>query len=390
MRHELCLVILLSSWVAPAIHADEPKAPSEARPLASALASAGENRAELERALADVDTDARPGLVFLIEHMPEHDLKSLSAEFLLEHVRYAYRARKEFPWARQLPQDLFFNDVLAYASANERRDAWRQRFYERFKPLVEDCKTGAEAAHRLNQKIFGLLSVKYSTGRRKADQSPLETIESGLASCTGLSILLVDACRAVGVPARIAGIPSWTNKRGNHTWVEVWDKKWHFAGAAEPSSKGLNHVWFRHDASLAKKDSRRHAIYASSYRRTGLLFPLVWAPKADYVHAVNVTDRYAKEPAPSTSNVRLLVRVLRGEERVAAAVSVHDTSDEESVQRGTSKDEGADTNDILVFKVHPGRTFRIRAEQDGLHVEVEHTCAESEQTVTLRLPKPKA
>ena len=36
-------------------------------------------------------------------------------------------------------------------------------------------------------------------------------METGVATCTGLSILLVDACRSVGVPARIAGTPLWSN-----------------------------------------------------------------------------------------------------------------------------------------------------------------------------------
>jgi transglutaminase-like putative cysteine protease len=51
----------------------------------------------------------------------------------------------------------------------------------------------------------------------------------------------VDACRSVGIPARVAGTPMWTNMRGNHTWVEVWDRDWHFIGAAEPDAAGLDH-----------------------------------------------------------------------------------------------------------------------------------------------------
>ena len=42
-----------------------------------------------------------------------------------------------------------------------------------------------------------------------------------MATCTGLSIMLVEACRAVGIPARVAGIASWPGRGGNHTWVEV-------------------------------------------------------------------------------------------------------------------------------------------------------------------------
>ena len=81
--------------------------------------------------------------------------------------------------------------------------ATAEDFFARFFALVKNCKTPTEAAQILNQKIFGILKVRYSTGRRRADQSPSESIETGMASCTGLSILLTDACRAVGVPARV-------------------------------------------------------------------------------------------------------------------------------------------------------------------------------------------
>jgi transglutaminase-like putative cysteine protease len=81
---------------------------------------------------------------------------------------------------------------------------------------VAEAKTPSAAAALLNQRIFPLLKIKYSTQRPKADQSPHESIRAGLASCTGLSVLLIDACRSVGVPARFAGTPLWTNKSGNH------------------------------------------------------------------------------------------------------------------------------------------------------------------------------
>jgi hypothetical protein len=34
---------------------------------------------------------------FLLEHMPEPDRSALSADFLLEHIALALRAREEFP-----------------------------------------------------------------------------------------------------------------------------------------------------------------------------------------------------------------------------------------------------------------------------------------------------
>jgi hypothetical protein len=65
-------------------------------------------------------------------------------------------------------------------------------------------------------------------------------------------------------------------------------------GACEPDPAGLDRGWFAGDAAQAQKDSRLHAIYAASFRRTGVTFPLVWAPGRDDVWAENVTDRYAR------------------------------------------------------------------------------------------------
>ena len=48
-----------------------------------ALSRAGRNRAELARALRAVPRAQREGMRFLIENMPERDLKRLKAAYLL-------------------------------------------------------------------------------------------------------------------------------------------------------------------------------------------------------------------------------------------------------------------------------------------------------------------
>ena len=268
--------------------------------IEDALRRADANRTQLQSALKEVPDAQREGMEFLIANMPERDLTTLNAEFLLENVKYAYEALEKAPWGKDIPREVFLNDLLPFANVNERRDQWRRDFYMRFSPFVKGCTNASLAAARLNQKVFPAISVHYSTQRPKADQSPYESIEAGMASCTGLSILLVDACRAVGIPARFAGTPLWTNLSGNHSWVEVWDKGWNFAGAAEASGDKLNQAWFAGRATTAQRDHPLHAIYAVSFKKTPLLFPLSWNPQVDYVHAVNVTDRYAPPPEAET------------------------------------------------------------------------------------------
>lgn len=190
--------------------------------LASALAQAGANRAELQRALDEAPPGQQEGIRFLVEHMPERDLRTLDAGYLLENTALAYEAMETAPWKAMVPKDLFLNDVLPYASLTERRDRSRRFLRLVAAPLVAGCKDPGEAAMRLNEKLFNRLDTHYSTKVPRPDASPSESMQRRKATCIGLSVLLVAACRAVGVPARVAGTPAWTSGRGNggtHEWV---------------------------------------------------------------------------------------------------------------------------------------------------------------------------
>ena len=181
--------------------------------------------------------------------------RDAAPEALADNVALAYQARAEVPWGPGLPEDVFLDAVLPHASVTEPRDSMRAEFHDRYLPLVRGCKTPGEAALAMNKTLFRDYKVGYNTRRLRTDQSSKESIAQGMATCTGLSIMLVEACRSVGVPARLAGIASWPGRGGNHTWVEVWDDGWHFVGAAEPDEKGLDHAWFVGDAAKAIKGS---------------------------------------------------------------------------------------------------------------------------------------
>lgn len=376
------ICILSSLFLASAAFADETER------LKSQLEAAGENRRELLTALEKIPEDEREGLVFLIENMPERDLRSLTADYLLENCSLAYRAWREAPWKEKAPKEIFLNEILPYACVNEKRDNWRKDFYERFSPLVKDAKSASEAATILNQKVFAIVNVKYSTARPKADQSPIESIEAGIASCSGLSILLIDACRAVGVPARFVGTPRWSDNSGNHSWVEIWDNGWHFTGACEPTDNRLNDAWFVGRAAGAKRDDRMYAIYASSFRRTPLSFPLVWDRRNQDVAAVNVTDRYTNlgKPIPE-GHKQIYFRVTSGQrERIRADLKLFDASGAE-IWTGVSNDERFDANDHAGTPLKIGEKFKVEARHGDQTATAEfEVAAEGKNVVDLTLP----
>lgn len=343
--------------------------PDKYKPLiAEALQKAGSNAEQINKAIHQAGRTEKESVAFLISTMPDRDLQSLTADFILENVRLALKARKEFSWCNVLPDSIFQNEVLPYCCLNENRDNWRADFYNRFSPLVKNCHSVREAIDSVNLNILKITGVEYNTRRKKTDQSPYESIEQKMATCTGLSILLTDAFRSVGIPSRIAGTPMWTNMRGNHSWCEVWvEGKWYFT---EYYPDKLNHSWFVADAGKADREKPLHWIYATSWKPAGLAFPCVWDSSVQYVHARNVTDFYIDvyekqftEKKPANDEVILNIVLYRtagstdSNDRVLKRISL--TKDGKEVNFGYSPSEADDLNHFLQFMLKKNSKYTI-------------------------------
>lgn len=390
------LIVLLAICLSACTGSKYAGVPNQYQELISqTMQTAGSNAKELKKALKQAPTTQREGMAFLISYMPERDAKTLTADFLLENVAYAYKARAEFPWAKEVPNEIFLNDVLAYVNLSEKRENWRKEFYERFKKYVANCKTMREAIDSVNKNVRDELLVDYNTKRERADQAPYESMRQHMASCSGLSILLTDAFRAVGIPSRVAGTPAWYDDRGNHNWSEVWvDGNWHFTEYYP--SDDLDKSWFLADAGKAIKEDVQKAVYAASFKPTGYYFPLVWDQNIRYVHAENVTDRYTSlyraqlSAAPADEHhVDLRVMVFKDKDhadnsgdRVATNLDVF--KGEEKLFGGRSTGATQDMNDVLTFKVEKNQSYTVKftngkGELETKNVEV------GDQTTTLKL-----
>ena len=276
--------------------------------------------------VTDGSEEEQRAAAFLLATMPARDLRSLDPAFVRENVRLALQARREFPWAADTPEALFLNDVLPYAALDEARDPWRAQFLAMLRPVVAGCKSRREAIVAVNAALRDLVKVDYNTKRRAPNQSPADSMRQGMASCSGLSILLVDAFRAVGIPARVAGCATWVTVQGNHNWVEVWDGEWNFT-EYYPDKGGLNRSWFLERAAYADPDRPETRIYAASWAPTGQAFPLVWNLRQREVAAIDRTAAYhawaggrKRALAPDESLVG--VRVFRGDRREASEATL--------------------------------------------------------------------
>ncbi len=359
---------------------------------------AEENTGEMMKALAQAPREQKEGMAFLISYMPERDLTTLSAELLLENVEYAYKAREKFPWCAALPDSVFLNEVLPYANISEEREMWRKDFYNRFSKYVENTDDIIDAIFIIADTINEETGVEYNTNRSRVDISPLQAIQESMATCTGLSILLTDAYRSVGIPSRLAGTPMWTNYKGNHTWSEVLiDGHWNFI---EYYPDSLNKSWFVADAGKADPDNPLHRIYAVSYKPTGEYYyasglsnyllgkiDVNLLPKRlrkyyekekddlvkygkPYVHGVNVTQRYIDVYEQSLAKMKLAddkmvanfvvykdKNTQSSESRIKSRIEIY--KDDKLVNFGYSPKETDDLNQLLKIKLKRNSEYKV-------------------------------
>ena len=232
-------------------------------------------------------------VAFLVRYAPEQDLP-LPGDFVTNNCVLAAQARASA--IEQYPDEIYLDYVLPYSVIREGCDEWRREFRERFLPLIEGFSNAYEAAVTLDRKIWDIIGVHYNVKRDKARQSPRRSMRIGMASCTGISIILIDACRSLGIPARLVGC-CWTTIPGNHSWVEVWSNgSWHIVASGEKERE--DNIWFLEYAALADASRVDRRIYASRYSPGETFFwkTWEWPGCVSDVPADDVTAKYRSRP----------------------------------------------------------------------------------------------
>ena len=193
----------------------------------------------------ELQGERREAMQFLYAYMPLPDLVDYPAEFYMQNVDYALKAREEMPWGNSVPVREFLHFVLPVRVNNENMDSSRAVFYNELKDRVMNLSMHdavLEVNHWCHEK------VTYTPSDIRTS-SPLATVRTAHGRCGEESTFTVAALRAVGIPARQVYTPRWAHTDDNHAWVEAWvDGKWHFIGACEPEPV-LDLAWFNAPAS---------------------------------------------------------------------------------------------------------------------------------------------
>lgn len=312
--------------------------------------------AELHQMTESIDPRHREGMAYLLAYMPERDLAAMECGLIKENIEYAYRARDRYAWCRDLPDDIFFNEVLPYHVADEKRMSWRPELFDLTFDIADPESDLRTAVDSLCRRIKGLTGVRYTDRLPKENLSSAETIELGGGGSTALAILMVSAFRSAGIPARMAGTPMWSDHDGHYSWAEVWiDGGWHFV---DYFSDNIDDTWFLERAGQTEKSDPSHWIYAATYAPGNRHFPLAWNDACRDLHAIDVTDRYIKEykraGLSKNDGIEVSIRMYgskayppEADDRVAVKVRL--VLGDSCVAQGVTASAERDVNDRLVL-----------------------------------------
>ena len=195
----------------------------------------------------NLTADEQEALKFLYAYMPLADVTDYPTSFFADNVRMSFKARKEMPWGKNVPELLFRHFVVPIRVNNEALDNARSVFYNELKDRIKGMSM-MDAIIEVNHWCHEKVTYQPSDARTSA---PLATLKTATGRCGEESTFAVAALRAVGIPARQVYTPRWAHTDDNHAWVEAWAPgKWDFLGACEPETV-LNLGWVDAPASRA-------------------------------------------------------------------------------------------------------------------------------------------
>ncbi len=226
------------------------------------------------------------------------DYQSISSEFLINQIDYAFRAWREKPWAEGLPFEDFCEYILPYRGSNEPLEPWREYFWNKYAGIESQMTNPTdplEAASLINDDIKTWFHFDPRYYEHPTDQGFTEMVDGGLGRCEDMTNLTIFAMRANGLAVTADFTPWWANTGNNHAWNAIVTPDGRvvpFMGAeanpgkyrlANKLAKVYRKMFSKQENSLAFQDRKQQEMpkYISS---TNLI-----DVTADYVEVCDVT-----------------------------------------------------------------------------------------------------
>ena len=215
---------------------------SERQRFNAAMQRAGQHRRELWKAVISTHEPERRTVMMVVGGLEDYDLAHMTAAHLKEVVHIAWQTRRNHPWCRDTPLDIFEKFTANPRFYEEPIEDYQSYFSRRLRREVKYCRTTEDASDAVWKWMHKLVlwREEATSGRGK---TPREIFDEGQSNCEGLAVFYTALCRSVGLPERTTML-IWQNSLGTHYCTEVWsvqEKRWReLDSTAETRAYGAN------------------------------------------------------------------------------------------------------------------------------------------------------
>jgi len=158
------------------------------------------------------------------EPVRKDDMEHITADYLISNIELAFRVWQEMPWGKDLPFDVFCEEILPYRVNTEPLENWREKvlatfavFYDLFRNDTTGM-TPVEACSRINDIL-----PRFRIDRDYPPMNFSQIMATTRGTCDHMSSLSIFVMRGLGIPVTFDFSLLQYGFHSGHSWNSVND-----------------------------------------------------------------------------------------------------------------------------------------------------------------------
>lgn len=195
------------------------------------------------------------------------DVEHIKAGYLIDNIELAFEVWTGQPWGKDIPFDVFCEEILPYRISTEPLENWRSLVMEQYRALYDSLRSSNMDAVSACSKVLESIDNRWyqpalKISLPKPSYSMIERFRTG--ACLEYVTLGTFVMRSLGIPVTWDFTPQWPSRGLGHDWNTVRDENGkhtpfvfletkpgepHHAGY--PMAKAFRHTYGKQPESLA-------------------------------------------------------------------------------------------------------------------------------------------
>ena len=153
------------------------------------------------------------------EKIGKYDLLHITGDYLINHIELAFKVWEEMPWGKDIPFDVFCEEILPCRIGNEPLENWREKVlacYSDLYDLFRDDTTGITPFEACCRMVYRMPRLRLDKDFPHMSFSQLMASTRG--TCPNMAHLAIFGMRGMGIPVTYDFSLLQYGFASGHTW----------------------------------------------------------------------------------------------------------------------------------------------------------------------------